>query len=214
MTSSSLRQCLPICLPADRWLLSRLARVIAYATSELQNGEYATGRAEVERFFWSDLCDNYLELAKARLYQEAGSEHTAAQWTLYHALLAVLKLLAPYLPYITEEIYQHLFRRREGAASIHRSSWPSERPEWLDAPAEETGKTLLELLHQVRRYKAENGLSVGAELASLHIHAPAEQHDALQAALIDVKSATRARSISIDDLDTEGSGDMVHIETL
>ena len=199
-------------LPTDRWLLSRLARVIAYATSELQNGEYATGRAEVERFFWSDLCDNYLELAKARLYQEAGSEHTAAQWTLYQALLAVLKLFAPYLPYITEEIYQHLFRKWEGAPSIHRSSWPTERPAWLDTQAEETGKTLLELLHRVRRYKAENGLSVGAELATLHIHARSEQSDALQAALIDLKSATRARSIILEDIESEEGEDTVQIE--
>ena len=198
-------------LPTDRWLLSRLARVIAYATSELQNEEYATARAEVERFFWSDLCDNYLELAKARLYQEAGSAHAAAQWTLYQALLAVLKLFAPYLPYITEEIYRHLFRRWEGEASIHRSSWPTERPEWLDAQAEETGKTLLELLHRVRRYKAENGLSVGAELATLHIHARREQRNALQAALIDLKSATRARSITIDDLEAAESEESVQI---
>jgi valyl-tRNA synthetase len=201
-------------LPTDRWLLSRLARVIAYATSELQNGEYATGRAEVERFFWSDLCDNYLELAKARLYQETGSEHAAAQWTLYQALLTVLKLLAPYLPYITEEIYQHLFRRWEDAASIHRSSWPAQHSEWLDAQAEETGKTLLELLHQVRRYKAENGLSVGAELAALHIHAQPDQRSALQAMMVDLKSATRARSITLEDLYPEGSEDIIQIEAL
>ena len=201
-------------LPTDHWLLSRLARVIAYATSELQNEEYATGRAEIERFFWSDLCDNYLELAKARLYQETGPEGAAAQWTLYQALLTVLKLLAPYLPYITEEIYQNLFRRWEDAPSIHRSSWPSAHPEWIDAQAEETGKTLLELLHRVRRYKAENGLSVGAELASLHIHARPDQHNALKAALIDLRSATRARSITIDDLYSEGSEDIVHIEAL
>ncbi|MBV9229983.1 MAG: valine--tRNA ligase, partial [Chloroflexi bacterium] len=95
-------------LPTDRWLLSRLARTVAYATTELERGEYATARTEVERFFWSDLCDNYLELAKARLYRREEAEREAAQWTLYHALLTVLKLLAPYLPYITEEIYQGL----------------------------------------------------------------------------------------------------------
>lgn len=201
-------------LPTDRWLLSRLARVTAYATSELQNGEYAAARAEIERFFWSDLCDNYLELAKARLYRETGPERAAAQWTLYQALLAVLKLLAPYLPYITEEIYQHLFRRWEGASSIHRSMWPSERAEWLDAQAEETGKTLLELLHQVRRYKAEHGLSVGAELASLHIHARPDQYNALQAVVIDLKSATRAQSIILEDLEPEESKDIVHIQPL
>lgn len=201
-------------LPTDRWLLSRLARVTAYTTSELQNCEYATGRSEVERFFWSDLCDNYLELAKARLYRETGPEKAAAQWTLYQALLIVLKLLAPYLPYITEEIYQHLFRRREGASSIHCSAWPSAPAERINAQAEETGKTLLELLHQVRRYKAEHGLSVGAELASLHIHARPDQHNALQAVMIDLKSATRAQNITLEEHPSEGGENIIQVQVL
>src|SRR5207248_8037881 len=113
-------------LLTDRWLLSRLARAIATATAELDKYEYADARTEVERFFWSDLCDNYLELAKFRLYGELGPERRAAQWTLYQALLSTLKLLAPYLPYVTEEIYQGLFRQRDGAASIHLSAWPQE----------------------------------------------------------------------------------------
>ncbi len=186
-------------LPTDRWLLSRLARTIAHATAELDNYEYATARAEVERFFWSDLCDNYLELAKARLYGEPGPEQRAAQWTLYQALLTVLKLLAPHLPYITEEIYQGLFRKWDGAASIHLSPWPEAHPEWIDPEAEETGKTLLELLRQVRRHKAEHGLSVGAELEALHISIAPEQHAELEAALIDLKSATRARRIVLEE---------------
>ncbi|TMC96835.1 MAG: valine--tRNA ligase, partial [Chloroflexi bacterium] len=61
-----------VLLPTDRWLLSRLARTIAGATAELDRYEYTAARAEIDRFFWSDLCDNYLELAKARLYSEAG----------------------------------------------------------------------------------------------------------------------------------------------
>ncbi|MBA2393081.1 MAG: valine--tRNA ligase [Ktedonobacteraceae bacterium] len=187
----------PALLPTDRWLLSRMEQTIAYATRELEQGEYATARSEIERFFWSDLCDNYLELAKARLYQEGGSARDAAAWTLYHALLTVLKVLSPYLPYITEEIYQGLFRQWDGAASIHTSCWPIMHSERIDAEAEETGKMLLELLHQVRRYKAEHNLSVGAEVATLHINVPAKFQVTLASALIDLKSATRARDIEI-----------------
>lgn len=196
-------------LPTDRWLLSRLARTIAYATKELDSYEYATARMEVERFFWSDLCDNYLELAKARLYGEPGPERYAAQWSLYHALLCVLKLLAPHLPYITEEIYQGLFRQWDGAASIHRADWPTEQPAWIDLQAEETGKTLLELLRQVRRYKAEQGLSVGAELASLHMHVAPAQLSALEAIQSDIRSATRAKSIVVEQ--AEGNGQLLQI---
>ena len=187
-------------LPTDRWLLSRLARTIPFATTELEREEYSTARAEVERFFWSDLCDNYLELAKARLYQESGPEHEAAQWTLYHVLLTTLKLLAPYLPYVTEKIYQELFRSQEGAVSLHRMTWPDTHTRWLDEDAQEIGKIVLESLRQVRRYKAEQGLSVGAEIETWHIDMysnTSRQRADIEASLIDLKSATRARDIII-----------------
>jgi valyl-tRNA synthetase len=190
-------------LPTDRWLLSRMEHTIAYATDELERGEYATVRNEIERFFWSDLCDNYLELAKVRLYREEGTERAAAAWTLYHALLAVLKLLAPYLPYITEEIYQGLFRQWDGAPSIHSSSWPDAHRERINAEVEETGKMILELLHQVRRYKAEHNLSVGAELATLHIRVQAARQSELASAVIDLKSATRAKDIILERSDAK-----------
>jgi valyl-tRNA synthetase len=185
--------------PTDRWLLSRLARTIAHSTSELERNEYATARAEVERFFWSDLCDNYLELIKARLYNDTGAARDAARWTLYHALLAVLKMLAPYLPYITETLYQGVFREREGVASIHIAAWPVACPEWISEEAEQTGSTLLALLQQVRRYKAEQNLSVGAEIAALRIVLDPALHAAISEALIDLKSATRAGKILLEE---------------
>ena len=185
-------------LPTDRWLLSRLAHAIDFATNELENGEYASARAEIELFFWSDLCDNYLELAKARLYQDVGEQHIAAQWTLYQALLTTLLLLAPYQPYITEKIYQELFREREGSLSLHRMSWPSTQDAWRDEDAEEIGKTVLELLRTVRRFKAEQGISVGAEIETLPIdlqQKTTQQRAAIEASLVDLKSATKAKEI-------------------
>jgi valyl-tRNA synthetase len=186
-------------LPTDRWLLSRLARTVRYVTAELERYEYATARAEVERFFWSDLCDNYLELVKARLYSAHGDERGAAQWTLYHALLIVLKLLAPYLPFITEEIYQGLFRAWEDASSIHNSAWPAEHPEWIDYTAEETGQALLEILRHVRRYKAEHDLSVGAPLDTLRISTRPGSRMVLELILTDIRSATRAQHIVLEE---------------
>ncbi|MDQ2903818.1 MAG: valine--tRNA ligase [Chloroflexota bacterium] len=182
-------------LATDRWLLSRLTRTIARVTAELNNYEYATARQEVERFFWSDLCDNYLELVKSRLYNGSQAERGAAQWTLYHALLSTLKLLAPYLPYITEELYQGLFRQWDTCASIHHASWPAQHPAWLDEEVEASGEALLELLSQVRRYKAGRGLSVGAQLETLHVEVPSALLTTLQAALVDLKSAVRVRHV-------------------
>ncbi|HEX9057882.1 MAG TPA: valine--tRNA ligase [Ktedonobacterales bacterium] len=187
----------PALLPADRWMLAQLGRVIQRATADLDVYEYASARTEIERFFWSDLCDNYLELVKARLYGSDAAERAPAQWTLYRSLLATLKLLAPYLPYVTEELYQYLFRANEGSTSIHLASWPHAEPSWLDVESEAFGAALLDVLGQVRRYKAERGLSVGAELAALRILAAADQHPALRASLTDLRSATRARDITL-----------------
>ncbi|MBO0778614.1 MAG: valine--tRNA ligase [Ktedonobacteraceae bacterium] len=187
----------PGLLPTDRWLLSRLARTIAFATRELARNDYAAARGAIERFFWSDLCDNYLELIKSRLYNASGAPREAACWTLYQVLLTTLKLLAPFLPFITEEIYQGLFRQWESSISIHRAHWPAEHPEWLDTGAEQTGTALLDLLGQIRRYKADHGLSIGAELDALRINALSGLRLELEAALIDLKSATRAREITI-----------------
>ncbi len=202
----------PALLPTDRWLLSRLARTIAAATSALEKSEYAAARGEIEQFFWSDLCDNYLELAKARLYHAAGPEREVARWTLYHALLSVLKMLAPFLPYVTEEIYRELFRATDGAASIHVAAWPAEHPEWIDARAEEIGDALLEMLRQVRRHKAERGLSVGADLDTIHIRARPALRLALASALVDLRSATRAHTIIWDEGQPEPQGSEVLVE--
>lgn len=185
-------------LPMDRWLLSRLARTINETTVELERYEYTAARAIVERFFWSDLCDNYLELAKARLYDASGAERYAAQWSLYHALFGCLQLLAPYLPYITDEIYQELFRRWQAAPSIHVSAWPAAPAAWIDPLAEEQGELFVDILRQVRRYKAGQKLSAGAELEMLYVTIPSEHHPIFTNMLVDLKSATRARHIILE----------------
>jgi valyl-tRNA synthetase len=184
-------------LPTDRWLLSRLAHTIQFATKELEQRDYASARSEIEHFFWSDLCDNYLELAKARLYKGEGLERAAAQWTLYHALLNVLKLLAPYLPFITDEIYLGLFQQWDSMASIHIAPWPHVYANWIDEQAETAGRCILEVLHSVRRQKADLGLSVGAEVAALQITTTPAAQQVLQAAEQDIISATRAQALTI-----------------
>ncbi len=185
-------------LPMDRWLLSRLAHTINETTAQLEQYEYSAARAIAERLFWSDLCDNYLELAKARLYDASGTERYAAQWSLYHVLLGCLQMLAPYLPYITDEIYQGLFRRWQDAPSIHVTTWPTAPTAWLDPLIEELGELFLDILRLVRRYKSEQGLSAGAELETLYVSIPSEHQPAFMDMLVDLKSATRAQRIILE----------------
>jgi valyl-tRNA synthetase len=178
---------------ADRWLLARLNQTIAAATAALDAYDYATARAEVETFFWRDLADNYLEMAKQRLY-EGGAGYEAARYTLYQALLTTVKLLAPLLPYVTEAIYGGLFAA-EGA-SVHRAAWPAADARWDDAAALAAGDALRDIATAVRRYKSERGLSLGAELAALWLpDATAELDAALRGATADLLSITRARAL-------------------
>lgn len=180
----------------DRWLLSRLAATIQRATLLLDDDEFAAARSEVERFFWADLCDNYLELVKFRLYGDAGAseaDREGARYTLSHALLAVLKLFAPYLPHVTEEIYLAGFA--EGAPSIHVSRWPASHPAWESLEAERIGQAMIEVVEAVRHWKAERQLSVGAPIDVLTVRCPEELQPALTTALLDLRSVTRANRI-------------------
>jgi valyl-tRNA synthetase len=189
---------LPALTTADRWLLARLAQITAAATAAFEAYDYATARGEVETFFWRDLADNYLEMAKQRLYAgEAG--YDAARYTLYQALLTTVKLLAPLLPYVTEAIYGGLFAATDGAPSIHRAIWPAADARFDDASALAAGDALLDIATAVRRYKSEHGLSLGAELAGLRLSgAPPELATALRGATTDLLSITRARAVTFD----------------
>lgn len=180
---------------ADRWLLSQMQRLIAQATERFRAYDYAAARSETEHTFWT-MADNYLEMAKKRLY-DGGPGAAGAIYTLSHALLTTVKLLAPFLPYVTEAIYQGLLETED---SVHNSRWPRADDALLDEAAEAAGESLVEIATAVRRYKSESGLSLGQELAHLHLDTPDPELAALlRAAEQDLASITRAVTITIGD---------------
>jgi valyl-tRNA synthetase len=194
----------------DRWLLGRLHEVVRRATTAMDEYEFAAAKAEVERFFWTDLCDNYLELVKLRLYGGAGNGAPAengaageaaarvgAQYVLSQALRAVLKLLAPFMPHITEAIYLQGFAAAEGVPSIHVSRWPQAPATWDDETARRDGEAIVEVVEAVRRWKAERQLGVGAPVGTLRIRTPAAHQAALESALVDLRGVTRAQEIEL-----------------
>ncbi|MFH1636413.1 MAG: valine--tRNA ligase [Chloroflexota bacterium] len=183
---------------ADKWILSRTQRLIQRATSLFDDYEYATAKAETEVFFWH-FADNYLEMAKQRLYGESNPGHEGACFTLYHVLLTMIKLFAPILPHVTERIYQGIFAASD-KESIHRSQWPEADETLIDEKAEATGETLVEIATAVRRYKSEHNLSLGFEIPRLQLTAgDAELAQSLGEAIPDLMSITRARKIEITE---------------
>lgn len=192
----------------DRWLLSKLSRVIKGSTESFEKYEYARTKLEVEKFFWHTFCDNYLEIVKDRLYnpeQRGEDARKGAQYGLYTALLSVVKLIAPIMPFITEELYQAFFREDEGRKSIHLTDWP--RLEMEDEPAEKAGDLFVEVLDYARRAKSEQSLSLKAEVSSIQVQGKITEEDfgELEA---DLKASTNAKDITFTPLPQNAEKDV------
>jgi valyl-tRNA synthetase len=165
------------------------------------------------------LADNYLEMCKQRLYGNSDKPRAAAITVLYQCLLSTIKLLAPFLPFVTEAIYQELFAQNEtnidsresesrSIDSIHNSPWPIAEITPSDDHAEKTGAVLIDIATAVRRYKSERNLPLGTELDKIKLAAviktPSEDQvsglmTGLASAIADLQSVTRARIIEITE---------------
>ncbi len=197
---------------ADLWILSRANRLIQQITASFMAYDYTGAKNATEAFFWGDLCDNYLEMAKKRLYDDANVLHAGARFTMHHTLLIVLKLFAPILPYVTDELYQGLFAVHE---SIHRARWPVVDESLIDERAERAGQELVQVASAVRQYKSEHGVSLSAPLDRIHLSVqPAALLEAMAQAAEDISSVTRAAQVAIVG-GTDGEMDgMVRLETM
>ena len=160
-------------LPADRWILARCAETTQKAAELLRSYEIGAARREIDDLFWKDLCDNYLELVKDRLYNpdtRGEAARRSAQTALYRAFLCILKLYAIYTPHITEYLYQLHFRRFESTLSLHQLRWGFDTA--ADLKLLEFGETIKTLLADARRYKTERGLSMKAPLPGITLPQP------------------------------------------
>jgi len=138
--------------PADKWILSKLNTLIADVTDNLDKYEIGIAVQKVYDFIWDSYCDWYIELTKARLYEGGAESKRTAQQVLLYVLDQFLKLLHPFMPFLTEEIWQAI--PHEGS-SIMLQSWPSRRGE-LDFPAEEAAmESVMRAIRAVRNRRAE-----------------------------------------------------------
>ena len=174
--------------PLDAAMLGRLAQMIGQCTASFEAYDHAGALAAVEDFFWF-FCDDYLELVKDRAYGGRGDRPAgSARAALRLALSAVLRLFAPFLPFVTEEAWSWW-----QAGSVHRAAWP-EPAEALTA-ADGTGRGTLEAasaaIAAIRGAKSGARVSMRAPVRELVVAAPRDHLDALTAVLPDVRAAGR-----------------------
>ncbi len=173
----------------DRWLLVRLNNLIKEVTHDFDSYKIADGKKKIEKFFWHDFCDNYLEIIKDRLYNKKRKGKESAQYVMYNVLLNLLKLIAPIMPFITEEIYQNYFIKFEKSKSIHISKWPSYDSKLIDKNLEKLGNEAVELIEKVRQFKANNKKSLKEEVV---LTMPIERFKLF---VDDIKAVTNAKEI-------------------
>ncbi|MBL8064797.1 MAG: valine--tRNA ligase [Chthonomonadaceae bacterium] len=148
----------------DKWLLSRLAKTEVAVREGFESYNMQQATQAVYRFFWSELCDWYIEVSKGRL-ADPGQRGTV-QWVLVRALETFLKLAHPVIPFITEEIYSHL-PARDKRQHLMDSRWPDIPSEWHDNEVEPRVERWLESIRALRALRAEFGLTPGATVAEV-----------------------------------------------
>jgi len=196
----------------DRWIISRFQQTVRSATASLDQYEYSQALRTVERFFFAEFCDNYLEIIKDRFWNPdrfAAGQVEAARHTLHAVGLGILKLLAPFIPFITEELYGMVFKPFGAPESIHIAPWPEIDERLIDTQADELGRILVAILTSARRWKTEQAAHQGHPLKSILVTCPENRRGILEPVLEDLRAAVRADSIAMGDggvVETEVEG--------
>jgi valyl-tRNA synthetase len=179
--------------PLDQALTARLGSLVEQVTARWEDWDHAGALAIAESWFWGDFCDNYLELSKSRAY----ASDPSAIGTLRLALDVVLRLFAPVLPYITEEIYNS---NHQEPVSIHRAAWPrsSELPQANDDGCFDAG---VEVLTVVRKAKSEAKVSLRVPVVRAEVRGSRERLDLFGEVQDDVATTVNIKhyEFAVDD---------------
>ena len=176
----------------DKWLLTKLSKIIKSSSDSFEKYEYSKTKMDVEKFFWQTFCDNYLEIVKHRLYKPEiyGEDlRESGRVTLHISLLNIIKLMAPIMPHITEELYQKYFADEEDVKSVHISSWPKEV--LIDEESEKIGDVLVEAVQMIRKAKSELQMSLAKEVENAVISAPEDFCEKLKIVEEDLLGCTK-----------------------
>lgn len=190
--------------PIDKWLLAKSLQVATDMAKYFDKFDYSHSREIFTTFFWSTFCDNYLEIIKKRIYDLTPQDpkKRSVQTALFYGLLNILKMASPFIPHITEEIYQSYYVKFLPSApiSIHISQWPSFDNQQLTTIMKNTDSIVGEvfnIISLVRVQKSHDGVSLAKDVGQLEIMHPTLKPEDLALFLFDISGTTRAENISI-----------------
>lgn len=190
---------------SDRWILSRYNQVVKQSTDYIDNyglGEAAKGLYE---FIWGDFCDWYIELVKSRLFQkdaEGAASRLVAQQTLAYVLEGILKLLHPFMPHITEEIW-HTLTQAEEEQSISVQAYPESDATLIDSDLEQQFELLIEAIRTLRNLRAEAGIKPGVKVKAVMQSESDRERQILTNSEVYIQDLAKVESLTITSaLDT------------
>ncbi len=179
----------------DRWALNELNKTIADTRKNLDKYFNYNARAAIDTFFWDIFCDQYLEFIKDRFWSPekySPESKLSAQWTLWTVLRNIIGLYAPFVPFITEELWQKIYKDYEAQETLHLTKYPETKDEYNTDV--ETMNIALDILKTVRGLRTERKVGNGAKLETLTI--PSGTPEILHGL---IKSASRANNITLGD---------------
>lgn len=161
----------------NEWLLHHATQTFARYQSYFNENEFGLALDMIEKFFWHNFCDNYLELIKDQLFNPDNYtqiELQATRWTLYQVGLRILQMYAPYLPHITEKLYELIYQKQTNTPSLHQTRYKNIQQGYQFEESAKIMEVIITLIIQVRKLKTEKQLSLKVPLAQLTIAATDE----------------------------------------
>lgn len=180
---------------ADRWILSRYNQTVADVTRNLERFELGEAARMVYEFIWDEFCDWYIELAKGRLYnKDDHASRKVAQYVLHHVLCNTLKMLHPFMPFITEAIWQSLPHQ---GLSIMTAGWPEEDDNLSSPQNEQLMSVIMEVIKAVRNMRAEVNVPPGRKSEVILKIAAAELKEQLEANCSYIRTLAAAEPVTM-----------------
>ena len=179
----------------DRWILSELNKTVAEVRKNMDKYDSFNARSAIDTFFYDVFCDQYLEFIKDRFWspEKYGAESKlSAQWTLWTVLRAIIGLYAPFIPFLTEELWQKIYQPYEGGKTLHLTEYPTVRDEYDTDVADM--QYAIDTIHTVRGLRTERKIGNGAKLETLTV-----LRDVPESLYELIKSAARANNIVVGD---------------